>query len=98
MLDGCVAELQWLHGFTMVFVCKNDDVISFYLCGKRESETRKKRPQEIKAALVVCIVFMYLAYLKYIDIEAGVKGWSDVDMAVSGLFSGVFMLRTTCML
>lgn len=61
-------------------------------------ERRKKRPQEKKAALVVCIVFMYLAYLKYIDTEAGVKGWSDVDMPVDRLFSGVFMLRTKRML
>lgn len=65
---------------------------------ERVRERRKKRPQEKKAALVVCIVFMYLAYLKYIDTEAGVKGWSDVDMPVDRLFSGVFMLRTKRML
>ena len=60
---------------------------------ERESDHKGKRTQE-KHVLVVGIVFMDLAYLKGVDIEAGMKGWSDVDMPVDRLFSGVFMLRT----
>lgn len=82
------------------FLTKNDDLISLYLCGKRESEGEEEKETAGKKSTccVYCFHFMYLAYLKYIDTEAGVKGWSDVDMPVDRLFSGVFMLRTKRML